>query len=118
MTIGGPVGAAITLPFDGAGGGCEITYGVGALWEGVELTVHVGSPGVGGGLTDSLRERLARCGFGGATLRNISISKGTTSPDRSSHKRMVSGDAEGVVTSLICEKTRQVNKKCLRTASM
>jgi len=59
----------------------------------------------GGGLGEGDREDRLRLGENVAsvptTRRKISMSNGTTSPDRSIHSRIVSAEACGVVTSRI-----------------
>ena len=64
----------------------------------------------GGVIGANSGEEAARLGQAGGTSdpvldtrRNISMSKGTLSPDRSNHRRMVSADECCVVRSRICK---------------
>jgi len=100
--LGGEGGITIvTFAADGGVGACEIIYcGVPCCWE--YDVLHGGVIGVNSG------EEAARLGQAEgtsdpvlATRRNISMSRGTVSPERSSHRRIVSADECCVVRSRI-----------------
>ena len=104
--LGGEGGITIvTFATEAGGGTCGIIWcGATCGWDDV---FHGGVIGANSG------EEAARLGqVGGtsdpvlATRRNISMSRGTLSPERSSHRRIVSADECCVVRSRICRETR------------
>jgi hypothetical protein len=91
MMIGVWAGGRATKETGCGGGG-----GTAGMYVCMKLGGDIGMKGEG---AESVGEEV---GVVGLTWRNISMSNGTCVPDRSNHRRIVSGDDCGVVTSRIC----------------
>jgi hypothetical protein len=95
----------VTFATEAGGCACGIIYcGATCWWDDV---FHGGVTGANSGEEDT---RLGQAEGTSdpvlATRRNISMSRGTLSPERSSHRRIVSADECCVVRSRICKGTR------------